>query len=547
VAVGLAGVTLLYLAAMNVFLRTRLFRDAITSDSGTLRVEYLSAYSPWPGQIHADGLAIRGRDSHVEWVLTLDHCEFRNSFLDLLRRRFHATHVRGEGLSLRIRQRVQEVTPAVSALPPVPGFLDPPRADVGPQVAPLTDADYRLWSVQLDEVVAEHVREVWIDTARVTGDLRIEGRWFFRPLRWLDIGPAAIDLRSANVLYGADAPLALDLHGTMVVAIHPVDIRDAGGEAIADRLDVDADVRGALLAATLIERVGGGAGSKSLLAAWAVDPAAAHVVADHVASTVTLDIPEAEIESRKPLRAVLSMPDALDVEAGRATANVHGEVDLKERSAAGRVVIVAPAMRIRTGDETLTGPFKLDLAATARNSVVDFSGTTAAFTGQPPPHPAGESGEAGAADGQAAGWWGRLRLADARLVLADEGAQFHALMSATAKDASPVSALLVKVTPLPRWLIDAVPTHDLRVEGEVRLRPSIFEVRHVKARSEGSSVDFEFEKLANWKEWALLLESGAVHAGVRSGDGGTEVVLFDAQPWFKAQTAAFRTNASRER
>src|ERR1019366_7339620 len=356
VAVGLAGVTLLYLAAMNVFLRTRLFRDAITPDSGTLRVEYLSAYSPWPGQIHADGLAIRGRDSHVEWVLTLDHCEFRNSFLDLLRRRFHATHVRGEGLSLRIRQRVQEVTPAVSAPPPVPGFLDPPRADVGPQVAPLTDADYRLWSVQLDEVVAEHVREVWIDTARVTGDLRIEGRWFFRPLRWLDIGPAAIDLRSANVLYGADAPLALDLHGTMVVAIHPVDIRDAGGEAIADRLDVDADVRGALLAATLIERVGGGAGSKSLLAAWAVDPAAAHVVADHVASTVTLDIPEAEIESRKPLRAVLSMPDALDVEAGRGTANVHGEVDLRERAAAGRVVIVAPAMRIRTGDETLTGP-----------------------------------------------------------------------------------------------------------------------------------------------------------------------------------------------
>jgi hypothetical protein len=87
----------------------------------------------------------------------------------------------------------------------------------------------------------------------------------------------------------------------------------------------------------------------------------------------------------------------------------------------------------------------------------------------------------------------------------------------------------------------------LRVEGEIRLRPSIFEVRQVKARSEGSSVDFEFEKLAYWKEWALLLESGAVHAGVRSGDGGTEVVLFNAQPWFKAQTAAFRTNASRER
>jgi hypothetical protein len=540
VAVVLAGVTLLYLVSMNVFLRTRLFRDAITADSGALRVEYASAYSPWPGQIHADGLAIRGRDSSVEWLLAIDHCDFRESFLDLVRRRFHASHVRGDGLSLRLRQRLQEVTPAASALPPVPGFLDPPRAEVGPRPPPLTDADYRLWSIELDDVVAEHVREVWIDAARATGNVRMEGRWFFRPLRRLEVGPAAIDLRSVNLLHGADAPLALDLHGTMMVTIHPVDMRDAGAGAIVDHLALDADLSGALRGAALIDHLGG-SGGKGLLAAWAIEPAAAHVVADHTASTVTLDIPEAALESREPMRALLPLPDGLDLEAKRATASIHAVVDIAARSAAGHVAIVAPTLTLQTGDETLTGVFKLDLEAKARNSVVDLSGTTAAFTAGPPGRPGARGDE------RASGWWVRVALADARLAFGGGAPRFRALTLATAKDASPVSAFLAKVTPLPRWLIDAVPTNDLRVEGEIQARPSVFEVRSVKARSEGSSVDFEFERLASWKEWAMLLEAGPVHAGVRSGDGGTEVVLFNAQPWFEAQTAAFRTNASRER
>jgi hypothetical protein len=528
----------LYVVAMNVFLRTRIFRDAITADSGAMRVEYASAYSPWPGRIHVDGLAIRGRDSNVEWLLAIDHCDFRQSFLDLLRRRFHASHVRGDGLSLRIRRRLQEVTSAAAALPQIPGFLDPPRAEAGPEAAPLTDADYRLWSIQLDDVVAEHVRELWIDTVRATGDLRIEGRWFFKPIRWLDIGPAAIDLRSVNVFYGADAPVGLDWHGTMVTTVHPTDIRDAGGTAIVDHLAVDADVRGAGLPESVIERVAGETG-KMLLAAWAIEPSAMHLVADHTASSVVVDAPEVSMLRRASMRSLLSLPDGLDLEAERATADVHAELDIASRSLKGHVAATSPAVNVRIGDESLTGPLKLELEARARNSVVDVSGTTAAFTAQ-------AAGAANKGDG-GDGWWARVRLADARLSTGEGSLEFRARMTATAKDASPVAAFLAKVTPLPRWLIDAVPTTGLRVEGELRARPSVFEVRSVKARSDGSTVDFEFEKLAYWKEWALLLEAGPVHAGVRSGDGGTEVVLFNAQPWFNAQTAALRANASRER
>lgn len=556
-AASVLAVALLYLAGMNVFLRTRLFRDAVSAEGGSLRVEYASAYSSWWGRIHAEGLVIRGRDSNVEWVLAIDHCDFRESFFDLLRRRFHASHVRGTGLTFRVRQRLEAVTPAAAMLPPVPGFLDPPRADVGPQPAALSDADYNLWSIQLDDVVAEHVRELWVDTVRLTGDLRIEGRWFFKPLRWLDVGPATLDLRSVTARYGPETPLALDVHGTAVATIAPVDIQGVGGEVIADHLALDADLRGAVIPEAFVERLVAGPASKALLGAWGIAPAAVHLVADHAVSTVVVEAPEMDLESRAPLRGYLPLPDGLDVEVKRATASVRAEVNLSARSLTSHVGLHAAGMTVRTGDEVRTGTLKLEVETKARTSVVDLSGSTAAFTtGAASPEgkdaKVGQDAEdADAKDGKDAdtsGWWLRLRLPEARLSLGEApnaAPHLRALLSATAKDASPVSAFLAKVTPLPRWLLDAVPTKNLRAEGEIRARPSVFEVRSVKARSDGSTVDFEFEKLAYWKEWALLLEAGQVHAGVRAGDGGTEVVLFNAEPWFRAQTSSFRANASR--
>jgi hypothetical protein len=182
----------LYLLAMNVFIRTRLFRKVIGSEPASLLVDYASAYSFVPGRIVVRDLHIRGRDSHVEWILVIDRCEFQVSFGDMLHRRFRADDVHGDGLSLRIRLRQPAFTAEhMSALPPVPGFSDPPYSGVKPP--PLSDADYNLWTISLEGVVAEHVREIWIDTTRLSGDFDVRGRWYFKPVRWLDIGPATID------------------------------------------------------------------------------------------------------------------------------------------------------------------------------------------------------------------------------------------------------------------------------------------------------------------------------------------------------------------
>ncbi|HEY6463576.1 MAG TPA: hypothetical protein VIY73_25585 [Polyangiaceae bacterium] len=239
------GAAALYLVALNVFVRTRLFRDLIGSDPDSMLVDYTSAYSIVPGRIHVEGLRIRGKDSHVEWILTLDRCDFDVSFLDLAHKKFHASHVEGDGLSMRVREREASfTTDEMRSLPPVPGFSDPPYSGVKPPT--LTDANYNLWTIQLDGVHAAHVREIWIDTVRYAGDMDIRGRWYFRPIRWLDVGPATVDVSALQVSRGIDEIWAWGGSGRLVVTIHPFDVRVPTGLDVLHQVSVTGDVRGAL-------------------------------------------------------------------------------------------------------------------------------------------------------------------------------------------------------------------------------------------------------------------------------------------------------------
>ncbi len=735
---GLVGVTLLYLVGMNVFVRTHIFRDAIGFDPGSFRVEYASAYSLLPGRIHVEGLTIRGRDSSVEWILRLDRCDFRVSFVDLLHRRFHASHVRGSGLSFRGRTRLDEVTPSAVALPPVPGFRDPPLTDVGPPEPPLTDENYRLWGAQLDDVVAEHVREIWVNEARYTGDLTIRGRWVFKPLRWLEVGPATIDLGSLEISYGPIETWGQKFQGSMSMTLHPLDLRNAEGKDFVEHASLDADVvgvlradhamnrllagsaggvevtqgvapvdvrlrldHGALLPGTRVRvepfdaqvrraslSVGGrldaeiqvdaaedkgapgvgvasvhaaslrvlagstevasvralsadltshelrlvrlpsdpsdasfrvdlGGAETDALAYWqsflpvatgfvvsgaakadahaqgqvaealrgqvgggatvAVDrldvrgkglglttradarvflqrdddgfdlsgsdlslrdlrasvergggilhvrvpslvASARHFVshAERLTGDVSLDVPSAETPDLAAVTSVLPLPAGLTVDLGLAKASLHADMDLASMVATGRARLEAPNLKLHAWGEDLAGELAIDVKASAKRSGTDLSGTTVEFSSPAAP---GETE-----------WWVRARVDDGALSTGD-GMTFRGSLSANAKDASPLAAFIAKESPVPRWLVDAVPTKRLQITGDVRLGPSVLVVRALQAKADGSSVELEFESLPQWSEWAMLLEAGIVHAGVRAGDGGTEVVLFNAEPW----------------
>lgn len=255
VALLLVGVAVLYLVGVNVFLRTHLFRDAIGADPESLLVDYGSAYSVWPGSIHAEGLVIRGSDSSVQWILRIQRVDFQVSFTDLARKKFHADHVRADGVSMRLRRRVDVVTPeTMSALPSIPGFLDPPLAAVGPPPPPITDANYRLWSVRLEDVIASRVREVWVDTVRYSGDLEVRGRWKLTPLRWLEVGPATVDAHPLDVSFGMVESWVSGAVGRLEVTVHRFNVETVPGEEIIDQVSVRGDLSGVAHVANVVNR-----------------------------------------------------------------------------------------------------------------------------------------------------------------------------------------------------------------------------------------------------------------------------------------------------
>ncbi|MEO6418902.1 MAG: hypothetical protein ABIP39_05815, partial [Polyangiaceae bacterium] len=230
---------------MNVFLRTRLFRNLFNFKPEAQQIEYGSAYSLYPGRIHVEGLMIRGSDSSVQWVLHADACDFSVSFLELTKRRFHASRIRAHGYDMRVRLKLPDLSPErLAALPPVPGYADPARPDA---VLPpeLTDEAYNLWTIILDDADVEHVRELWVDTLRFSGDLHVKGRWYFKPVRWLEVGPATVDVATLDVGHGM-MPLATGLRGALTATVHPFDVREPDGAAVLKYISVDGGLRGDL-------------------------------------------------------------------------------------------------------------------------------------------------------------------------------------------------------------------------------------------------------------------------------------------------------------
>ncbi|HEY8089805.1 MAG TPA: hypothetical protein VIF09_18220, partial [Polyangiaceae bacterium] len=690
---------------------------------------YASAYSVVPGRIHVSGLRIRGRDSNVEWVLTLERCDFRVSFRDLLRHRFHADHVRGDGLTMRIRQREPSFTAdEAAALPPVPGFADPPLS--GPKPPPLSDADYNLWSIWLEDVVADHVREIWVDTIRYSGDLQIRGRWFFRPVRWLDIGPATVTAHDLDVSHGPREPWVAGAMGQIIFTLHPFDVRVPVAEAL-HQASVDGDLRAVAqvdaianhllgnrpvhidaakaevevhvaidhgvprpgtqgrlagfaargsaddieLDATLeaqarvdegsvahvraegqglrvsqagflrgeVARIAGTLRSSDLdlarrffgdatgsvdvrelrtdslrywhgrlpFAPWLVVDSRSMSASGHaegslaervltgqaeldvhsltlagdgariegnlagtlhlsarlrehaynlsgsalkvdsvqgtmhgvaafaprvtiqaprlvvaeagVLGRVEIDVPSIEVPSLAPLGTVLHLPRGIVIESGLARGGGHLDVDLAAGTAAGEAHVVAPALRVRMGSQTLRGALSLALRAHQEGLRTDVSGTSLQFRAP------------------GTGWWASADLPDAELTL-HGGARLDARVDLRARDASPISALLAEHAGLATNLAVAlVPTSGLRATGEIVARPSAFEARSFVVRADGFDLDLELAQLGGERAGAAFVVVGAIQAGVDLNDHPEAVRLFGADSWFARRRAALRT------
>ncbi|MDP9034470.1 MAG: hypothetical protein M3O50_06655, partial [Myxococcota bacterium] len=226
---ALLALALAHGVAMNVFLSTSLFERVVDGKPETIDIHYRRGWSLVPGHIHAKDLSIRGRDGNVEWILRLDDVEFEVSFAALAQQRFEARHVNGRGISFRARQRLAEPPGSlaeIADLPPIEG-LPPYAVRPAPQPEPelWSDAAYHLWSAHLEDVVADDVREIWIDRFRFTGNARIAGRFYLKPIRHVEIGPIRIDVRDGQVGTGGSLIVERLAEAAVDVTVRPFDPR----------------------------------------------------------------------------------------------------------------------------------------------------------------------------------------------------------------------------------------------------------------------------------------------------------------------------------
>jgi hypothetical protein len=475
-AVVAAVVLVIAFVVPNALLKSDFIPRRMNKDPDHGWLEYASASSPWPGTLRVKGFRYRDRDPKAEWGMELDNATLDYSLADLLRRRFHATRLSGSGFIFHVRSRLTraEATKArLARLPPIAGFPDPPLLDGAKPKAPPTGKE---WSIQIDGIAIDGVREVWIEEYRCTGDARLTGAFFLRPKHRAEIFGARLAIRNGDIHYGRDV-IAADVRATFDARFAPWDpiqfpgskvLRFVSGEAEATaRLD-DAEVINHLLgepAGTRIERGRG----------------------------------------------------RLDARASVEKGVARGTIDDGSRDASVRALEVA--MRGRFDGRVELSGIQMETWGGGRLNGGHVRLTDATFTDS---------------DGRRYPWWGRVEFAPG-LFRPRTAALFTTDATLTARDSRPLLEI-VRVD-LPEWTKKLLRLEEsVAARVQIRVGKALVELHRLSARTGKLRIDGEYEAHGRGKSGTFLIDTGPLSVGVGISGGERNLRIFGPRKWFRERT-----------
>jgi hypothetical protein len=220
------------LVLANLFLN---FNGLSLAFAGTNQVNatVASGFSVVPGRVYVRKVRITFQDHNLEFAIDVERAFVVVQLRELLGHTFHGSHLRAEGLSFRMRHRVDpwlQHAPSVGAFAPIPEFSAPAVFEAYVPEPPISDADYHLWSVHLDDVDVG-VSELWVQAFRYTGKGRARGQFQLKPARKLWVGPASLDLEPGVLSAGTYRVLS-GLRGHIDCTVHSFDVRVPRGMAV---------------------------------------------------------------------------------------------------------------------------------------------------------------------------------------------------------------------------------------------------------------------------------------------------------------------------
>jgi hypothetical protein len=243
--VALVVIELAYVIAANLILRTRSLDRWVTGATAGLSLKIDSGWTLWPARVHIKGLELHFEDYNVQFSVALDSAVVDLRLWQLPAKIFHVTRVRAEGVRYLLRHKVASAAGLERRLalyPKIPGYSDPPLFK-GPHTPPLTDEQYNLWTIQLEDVDAG-VKELWFLEYRFTGKGRARGGFRLEPER--DARTQWCTLRLDGAMHAGEQTVATRLRGRIEAQLDRHDPRVVEGVQIFDKIsfktDLDADI-----------------------------------------------------------------------------------------------------------------------------------------------------------------------------------------------------------------------------------------------------------------------------------------------------------------
>jgi hypothetical protein len=581
---AVAAAWALWIVAVQVFLWTPLLRHLINSQWPSVHVEYRFAWSVFPSAVHVRGLVITAQDDHLQWRLGIDEARVRFAVGQLPARIFHVTRVRADGVTFALRQRLVERDAKganLVGLPRIEGYPAVPLQQVGPEDE-TPDSRYRLFSVWLENVQGENVRQIWIDRFRLEGKMQVAGAFYLKPMRQVLIAPAELALSGSTLTYSGGR-VAEALEGKLRVQLDPLDPRELTPERFFRALGVEARLRGQV--DDLVDARGSGEAALALsLAAGRVrqgsafDLSLANVSADEVRAAhmeahlradpglqATLAIRDARaggtVLASAELKAKGEQPDlgqprlpsfvSVDLGGGRiADARAlagwlgaggkveqgHGtfaaHLEGPPERMAGWANASLEELRVRARDVDVDGNATVDATVRALDlrRGADLSGTRIEV-----------SGARLVGDDIDPDWWARVQLPRARLRF--QGAAFDVDLTAKCRDARPILGLYGHLEDLPGIVQGLFSMDGLAVHGSAAGGRGWFALRDLVAKGDGASVEAALRSDAQGQRGAALLDVHGISLALDLNGGGSSLHPFGPGDFFARRKAELDASA----
>jgi hypothetical protein len=207
--VTVLAVVLGYYVGINALLASSWGERLMNGRPELFQVHYTSAWTLIPMQLEVRGFQLSMQDRSVQIMITADRVHGNLHPWTLIQQRFVATQVEAEGVTMRVRPRMAKGDPMekyLAEFPPIAGYetavLDVSSNEVQAK-------DIRPLSLEFTDLKVTHLRELWIDRMRYTGDADVSGGLQYEPLRKLAIDDGHFTDKNSKLVMIAPNELAV--------------------------------------------------------------------------------------------------------------------------------------------------------------------------------------------------------------------------------------------------------------------------------------------------------------------------------------------------